>query len=100
MKLTKKQRNSIYKRMLEYAINDPRVNYGLCGLIDYTFWYENKKDYKKIWWKITIKEDSLIELFNKKPKDSLSWGFFWFPLDSKGWEKRIKLLEECIEETN
>lgn len=99
MKLTKKQRNRIYKRMLKYAINNPRFNYGLCGLIDYTFWNESKKDYKELWWKINIKEDSLAELCDKKPNSDKDYPY-WFPLDSKGWKKRIKLLEECIEETS
>lgn len=96
MVLTKKQRNNIYKRMLEYAINDPRVNYGFCALIDYIF-LTNTGNYEHIWWSISIEKDSLVELYNKKPESF--WGY-WFPLDTKGWKKRIKLLEECIEETN
>ena len=44
-----------------------------------------------------LKEFNLSELLLKKPNNS---GAYWFDTDFHGWDKRIELLEKCIEETH
>ena len=63
---------------------------GLCKLIldryDLCVYYDNKCS--KI----------LPELFNKNP-NKISKLAYWFPCNEKGWELRMAILKECINET-
>jgi hypothetical protein len=45
-------------------------------------------------------EELLPELYEKAPKKwKKNFFSYWFPTTYEGWEKRIAIIEQCIEET-
>jgi hypothetical protein len=98
MKLTKDQRHTAYIIMLAEAEN--RIDElaedgdGFCWLICDTFGIYSNWDRQ---------DDGMYgnntkfftELQKKKPKGK----HYWFDTDENGWNKRIELLNKCIEET-
>jgi hypothetical protein len=49
-------------------------------------------------WEGYIEISDLIELYKKKPSIE-PLGAYWFTACMEGWQKRIDLLKECINET-
>ena len=92
MKLTKLQRHTAYIIMLAEAETDFEewsMGWGLCHLINHVFGLKNIGCF----WKFNcVIEQYFPELQNKK-------GFKWPIRNASGWQKRIKLLKQCIEET-
>lgn len=80
-------RHEHYKIILREICKDPSVEHGLC------YYIRNKFGYYV--WDLELQ---FPELYSLKPYGKIS-GELWFPSTSKGWEKRIKLIERCIEMT-
>jgi hypothetical protein len=98
MKLNRLERHTAYIIMLAEAEsgNIPRNEDGLHGLCFCTwFWFGLPNSDRASWL------DNILtffpELWAKRTSDSLLAG--WFPGDESGWQKRIELLKQCIEET-
>lgn len=92
--MTKSERNSAYKSMLENYLEKPR--FGLCSLIESIFGVFSN-----------IHVEDFNELMAYKPKDTFyDWedkrcndsDQFWFPISDSSI--RIKILKEVIEQTN
>ena len=98
MKLTKLQRYTAYCIMLAEAEEKLRTNsfcHGLCCLIGDIFEPESEQMVGAPWIECYLKELSL-NLYNVYP----SWmSSKIFSSDKAGWQKRIKLLKQCIAET-
>lgn len=96
MSLTKKQRNTVYKAMLKYAVEDEDVRYGFCKLTIRIYYSQliTSKLYFKYGGIFDFKE-----LISFKPKTYTRYGY-WFDCTYEGWEKRIEILQKCIELTN
>lgn len=90
--MTKKERLQFYKRLLKVVCDDPDVDFGFCYYIyNITLKSGNAKT-------CTNMEYNFPELWAKKPERIIFPSEYWFPRTSKGWEKRIALLEEVIHE--
>ena len=74
----KLKRLIVYKNLLKDVCNDPSVDYGFCHYLK----------------GINIRD--LEELYRFKPKTPNRSYPFWFPTTTKGWEKRIDILEKVI----
>ena len=89
--MTKRQRHSCYKKLLKIVCKDPETSRGFCFYMrDLGFNTYNKEDF----------QNNFPELYSFKPK-RMAYGFldYWFPCNYKGWEKRIEILQKCIEMT-
>lgn len=84
MKLTKLQRHTAYIIMLAES---NKLGYGFCWMMLKLFYLTPSE--------IIIKR-YFPELYRKRPPGG---GRFWFTVNRAGWQKRIKLLKQCIEET-
>jgi hypothetical protein len=97
--LTKEQRNEIYKMALLYLEADYKIN---------------KKYFRGLCWQIMLASDKL-ELFFASPFKNIpnfrcfpeiqkhepnEHGCYWFEISEFGIHKRIKILQQAIEETN
>lgn len=92
MELTRQQRHTAYIIMLEEAERPSlsgfyRKYHGLCYLFLAIFDSEDFYFHPM---------ETLPELYAKRP---LPIGSSWFDLNRAGWQKRIELLKQCIEET-
>ena len=91
MKLTKRERHKHYKLALESIKNDTQT-FACCAL-QYSFKTPE-------WWYGLDRPEKVSSIFTefgkKKPKNR---SFVWWPDNKEGKNKRIKALEECIEET-
>lgn len=87
MKLTKLQRHTAYIIMLEES--ESFYHTGFCWMIYYLF------DIGVGCYDSSI-EQFLPELYDKKPN---TYGAFWFDANRLGWQERIELLKQCINET-
>lgn len=101
MKITKKQRNEVYRAMLKYALKDPNVNYGFCNLLTEIYWAD-----KRVYKKSLISRDlfysyrnicDFTELIKYEPNTHFG---YWFACTTEGWEKRIEILQKCIKQTS
>jgi hypothetical protein len=96
MKLTKQQRHTAYIIMLVEAETGEWNYVGFCNLINLVMDID-----------VYEGDDFLAafpELFKKRPIRTLSDGtkytpIIWFPTGADGWQQRIALLKQCIEET-
>lgn len=82
MMKTKKKRLKFYKQLLKVVCEDPDTCVGMCFYIR----------------RITKNEyyiNDFFELYERKPKGA---GIYWFPLDDKGWQKRIDIIYNIIQE--
>ena len=98
MKLTKQQRFTAYCIMLEESeelvkgdsnrqfFNGGYIS-GLCDILGNIVGDDDMNILETI---------GLLELCEKKPKTD---GSYWFPDNEWGWQQRIELLKQCIEET-
>lgn len=91
--MTKRQRNSFYKKLLKEVCEDPYVGTGICYYLEYL--HHKIYGYYPATWEI---KNLFPELDKYKPKNKV-WAFFWFPCTYKGWEKRIDIIIKCIEDT-
>lgn len=86
---TKKKRLKFYKELLEVVCEDPDTCVGMCYYISRIINVE------------TFDGDVIIkqfpELWKHKPK-KIWHGDYWFPLDGKGWQKRINIIHNVIQE--
>lgn len=87
---TKAQRHKFYKHLLEKVCNDPTTFYGLCYYISTMGVYAYDSKYFRQY---------LPELWNLGPAKKHKESVYWFPNTPKGWQKRIALIEKCIELT-
>jgi hypothetical protein len=103
MKLTKLQRHTAYIILLTEAENLSdwqKLRTGLCKLISSTLKMDNTGFVtdSKILFSINRVIEFFPELQSKKPiKQSLL--MYWLPLTPGGWQVRMNLLKQCIEET-
>lgn len=88
--MTKKQRHQFYKKLLKNICEDPNTSYGLCLYVFKTVTIDVRFGRHLC---------DFPELCSKRPKRMYKYGVYWFPCTTKGWEKRIALVEQCIEET-
>jgi hypothetical protein len=103
MKLTKDQRHTAYIILLaeaEKVIERPYLPYyiGLCWLIKDTFGLYDDGFYNPDG---STEYGKAIKYFPEleKHRQSKNKDDFWFPVDKSGWDKRISLLKQAIEET-
>ncbi len=102
--MTKKQRHEFYKTLLEVVVNDPIVNIGICMYIRDVIINSNNRKLKNYIYdngSTYFMMYKLPELYNKAPE---KWKEdphcnYWYPKTSKGWEKRIKAIFDCVNET-
>lgn len=95
MKLNRQQRHMAYMIMLAEAEAGTPLGSGFCYLFTgRLFGYCITKDYY-IYDRAIFKK-LLPELFAKRPKQKT---IYWFPYNKNGWQKRIRLLKQCINET-
>lgn len=93
-KTTKTKRNIIYKMMLNKVLDNSfykmngYVGYGFCALLCCVL---DETETNGVYFR------DMKELYNYRP---IVYYNFWFPLNKEGWDKRIKILEKCIEETS
>lgn len=93
MTLTKDERFTAYCIMLAEAEENfftACMGFGFCGLVRFEFDIDNRIYDQKFFYLL------FPELFALKPNRI---GRFWFSTDSEGWQKRIELLKQCINET-
>lgn len=84
--MTKKQRHQFYKKLLKLVCIDPAVDFGLCHYC------------RLLGINVYCNMDKLLpELYSFKPKHTHS--DYWFSRNAKGWEKRIEIIQKCIEMT-
>lgn len=91
MKLTKQQRHMAYMIMLAEAEGGEYSAYGFCRIISQCLdnsTYEPRLD--------DLELTDLPELWAKRPSCYID---YWFPSNNEGWQSRISLLKQCIEET-
>lgn len=85
---TKKKRLKFYKELLKVVCEDPDTYVGMCYYISRII---NVEMYDR---------DEIIkqfpELWKHRPK--IKSGGYWFPLDDKGWQKRIDIIHNIIQE--
>ena len=90
MMKTKKKRLKFYKQLLKVVCEDPDTCVGMCYYIGRII---NVERYAG---------DELIkqfpELWKHKPKRMCYVAGYWFPLDDKGWQKRIDIIHNIIQE--
>lgn len=89
---TKKERNKIYKRLLKVVCNDPNINTGMCCYLRHETFYVFIRDLPELYRHGFDKQGNYTERYYKT-------GYF-APRTTKGWELRIKWIQEAIEETN
>ena len=73
----------------DYKFKPQHIHYcGLCGLLLKSFDVQVylKQSFKSIF----------PELYRLKPKTT---GDYWFPTELSGWKRRLKLVNQCIYET-
>jgi hypothetical protein len=99
--LTKLQRHTAYIILLEEALDKNEFGTGLCSLIADTLHLNDNGGYVEDSCGMThfdVIENFFPELAAKEPERPF-WQVYWFICDFGGWQKRIDLLEQCIEET-
>ena len=91
MELTKEQRHECYEKALKWFKQGS--GYAICiGLDDVLFNEFNIEiDFKTL-------PESFPELLAHKPSNK-DMGELWWQLDKTGREKRIEVLESCVEQT-
>ncbi len=85
---TKKKRLKFYKQLLEVVCEDPDTCVGMCFYISRIInveMYDGDEIIKQF-----------PELWKYRPK--IKSGGYWFPLNSKGWQKRIDIIYNIIQE--
>lgn len=93
MTLTLEQRLLVYKTLLKVVCEDPRVNDGMCFYLTCLLDRSKKMPYGWRFMLGTSKMECLPEL--NKNKKHYYWQY-WAPLTSKGWERRIRWIEQAI----
>ena len=88
MMKTKKKRLKFYKELLKMVCEDPDTCVGMCYYISRII---NVQMYHR---------DEIIKQFPAlwKHKPKITSGAHWFPLDDKGWQKRIDIIHNIIQE--
>jgi hypothetical protein len=96
MQLDKLERHTAYIIMLAEA-EAGNYQYGFCRMMATLFGMneESGNGFEGIDYCNQV--ELLTELNNKKPENFGIWG--WFPYDTDGWNARIELLKQCINET-
>ena len=99
MKLTKNERHTIYKKLLEVVCDDPGLPVGICFHLTDVDLSENSINFSR-WSTLNgvYKMYYLPELYKQKPTKTHN-NFYWFPFTREGWEKRIAIIEKAIELT-
>lgn len=89
-------RLKFYKKLLEVVCEDPSVKRGYCFYLS--------KAYRMTFSGSGLSEsvfnsglEKLPELIKYRPKGKTNLEH-WFPCTTKGWEKRISILEEIIKD--
>lgn len=102
MTLTKDERFTAYCIMLAEAENATESDYtsyygvtseGFCFMIYAICEYRHGG----------VAQNNLMllpELLKRMPKKKYSSSGVWFSVDKEGWQKRIELLKQCINETH
>jgi len=90
-KPTKAQRHQIYKDAILYLTNKNRQSLGICSAI-----YRALSDDKAKFWDSYEHMSYFPEVLRRKPENITNMTYWWVVPNIK---IRIKVLEECIEET-
>lgn len=97
--LTKTERKTFYKNLLEVVCADPSLNHGLCWFIEHAAkasGEEIEELYDDYIFDCDFIQFELPELFRIKPQDKQPYSY-WFPLTKEGWERRINKLHNIIQ---
>jgi len=89
-------KNKFYKELLRRVCEDPYTGYGLCYYINKMhLWCRDNN----IEWYCPYKYLNAVapELWALKPNHNRD---YWFARNTKGWEKRIAILEKIINENS
>jgi len=86
---TKKKRLKFYKELLKVVCEDPDTCEGMCYYISRIINVKKRYDRDGI-----IKQ--FPELWKHRPK--IKSRDYWFPLDDEGWQKRIDIIHNIIQE--
>lgn len=90
MTLTKDERYTAYCIMLEEAESGEYLSVGLCRLM-----YEVFDSIK--YYNYAVLKEEFPELALKRPSKA---SIMWFPSGQSGWDSRIAIIKQCIEETS
>jgi hypothetical protein len=91
MTLTPEQRLLVYKKLLKVVCKDPSVKYGMCQYLSCLLDFSDKMPIKWSCCGGVFKMSCLPELNKHNTYTS-----FWAPCTKKGWERRIKWIEQAI----
>lgn len=86
-----RKRNKFYRKLLKAVCEDPSTDFGIC--------YYALKLGEPLYPATYYFKESFPELYELKPKKNFD-RHYWFARTSKGWEKRIALIEKAIEMTS
>jgi|688.fasta_scaffold155143_3 hypothetical protein len=98
--MTHKQRLSFYKELLKVVCDDPHTGYGFCYYItrEMKSWYIKNKVYPICAYDDDKFKKHLPELYKMKPeKTYYNNPAYWFAPTPKGWQQRIDLLQQVID---
>lgn len=93
MNLTPQQRLLVYKALLKAVCKDPRVDNGMCHYLRFLLDGSEKMPSMWKWMKGCDKMVLLDELRRKEPRPHC---LYWAPRTKKGWETRIRWIEQSI----
>lgn len=95
MKLTKSERHTAYIIMLaEAEERDSFIcAYGFCRMLSSLFRFTELGGVGY------CEQTELLDELHAKQPARLGYLGEWFPHNNSGWQKRIELLKQCIEET-
>lgn len=93
MNLTPQQRLLVYKALLKAVCKDPRVDNGMCYYL--CFLLDGSKKMPSMWkWMGGCDKMVLLDELKRKQPDYKP--IYWAPRTKKGWETRIRWIEQSI----
>lgn len=93
MNLTPEQRLLVYKTLLKVVCEDPAVHKGMCT---YLFCLLDKSKKMPYMWKWMDGCDKMVLLDELRRKEPRPHRLYWAPRTKKGWETRIRWIEQSI----
>lgn len=95
--MKKAQQHEFYKALLKIVCSDPSTDWGLCFYITKS---EQLRSIKRVYAYCDADfKKQLPVLWKLKPKSASKKTGYWFKCDAEGWQKRINLVLEAIEQT-
>lgn len=95
----KKQRHKIYIKLLEIVCVDPDVTEGICYYIDEACgkdkWEDDDTDIEEFSELVKHRPAPFKQFIGRRYYSRV----YWAPTTEKGWETRIKWIQQAIKET-